>query len=489
MTILRTGARVARSNLTLTDEAYLNSLLNGLNEWEEDLREIRLFYDGRQIDEFGRLGDQIAKRFREMFAKYPACNLVKTGISTIADRLAITAVTSTTNPAAAKVAQEWWDITEMTSWQLDLYRYLLRDSMSIIIASWDAKTNTPSWTVHELYDGEAGNCRVHFDSDGNLMFVSKRWVEHDQNDRPTGRVRVTAYYTDRIERYVAENGSQMRLMSVDECQAEDPGITSNPELWLMPDGITPIGSPAVVFYNNPFDTEASDLMTPQVGLNESILSWHVGGRYSGFRMLVMENATEQVDKAGNPVPLRVGPGRFLRVRSQGTQPTRVYPIPAEDVGAIFNGAVLPYIDMAAMAKRWPIHIFNVTAMPSSGELVRMLEGPLVAQCDIKKPMLADSWRELFQVTARMAVVFGRQAMQTENLGLDFSWKPSETKNEQVDLDVIGKKKNVGNLPDEEVWRLMGYTADEIKALQGYRLAAQKQALSLALAESIPTTTQ
>lgn len=489
MEMQRTGGRLSRSRLSLTTEAYMRSLTAAAEQWEIDLREIRDFYEGEQIEDYGRLGDQIAKRFREMFLKYPACNLVKVGVSTIADRLAINSITAK-NAETAKLAQAWWDLTEMRSWQLDLYRYLLRDSMAVVIASWDATNQIPIWTVHELFDGVEGNCRVHWDSDGNVMFVSKRWVEHDANDVPTGRTRITVYYEDQIERYVAESsgGANLRLMTPEECQAEDPNITANPEIWIMADGRA-IGSPAVVFYNNPFESEAEDLMTPQTGVNESILSWHVAGRYGGFRMLVMENASEQVDKDGNPIPLRVGPGRFIRVRSQGTQPTRVYPIPAEDVGAIFEGAVMPYINLASMAKRWPVHVFNTTSMPSSGELVRMLEGSLVAQCDIKKPMLEDSWRELFEVTARMGVVFGRQPYPTDDPGIEFVWKPSETKNEQVDLDVIGKKKNVGNLPDQEVWRLMGYTAEDIARLSGQQLEAQKQALKLALAESIPTQQQ
>lgn len=442
-----------------------------MKEQEDQLAEVRAFYDGQQIAEYGRMEPFIAAAFAAMFKKYPACNLIKTCVKVVRERLRVTSVGGT--GALATLAAEWWKAARLESWQSDLYRNMLRDGAAVLIVGWDGVNNQPTFTVNELYDGAGGTCRLHFDSDDQLSYVSRRWQEHDENDQPTGNTRLTVYFPDRIERYY-QTVAGVDLMTPEQVTAEDPNVTENPEPWVMSDG-TPIGIAAVPFFNAPYEPEPADLMADQVGINESILSWHVAGRYGGFRTIVTENARGKADANGNEVPLEWGPGVRINVTTTGNNPAKIYTLPAEDVEKIFAGAVVPWLKLASFAKRFPYHVFDVSAMPTSGELLRQMEGPMVEQIDDKKPMLDDSWADAFDVARKVAVVYGGQRLAEGEI--EMTWKTSQSSAALYDMEVLEKKQTALGIPQRKLWQEAGYSDEEITNMLTWKREESAQSVA------------
>ncbi len=433
---------------------YLKAAIYTATEEELDIFEIREFYEGRQ------LGDNLTVRQKfisasvyELLEKYPIFNLVNRTVKVINERLSVNSITCQESDAKAEVAQEWWNANLLNSWQSDIYEAALRDKACVVIIGWDGVNKQPTFTLNELWDGNGGGtCRIHYDTDSNIAFISKRWNLYKADGTPLNQMRLTLYFPDRIERYLMEVGSDVpNLMTREQLQAEDPSITENPEYLLDTDG-NPLGIPAIVFENKGYVSECADAMVAQAGVNESILDWHTTSRYHGMPMIVFKGVQFRIDPvSGRPIEPDWSPGKGIAVDSGDI--TRIN---AADVKSIYEGSVKPWIEIITRAKGWPEHVF--TQIPPSGETIRQMEGSLVAQCDAKKVMFGDSWKEAFDIAFKFLKVYGKQDIQGE---LNFWWKSSLSISEKYDLQLLALKKSVLGLPQKIVLQEQGYDEEEI----------------------------
>lgn len=432
-------------------EVYLNEALHP-NEFEEsNMFKIREYYEGRQLtDELTAREAYVAPALYKLLSDFPLFNMVNRTVKVISERLTIDNISSK-DPNKAEIAKEWWDKAEMDSWQSVIYETALRDKAMVLIVGWNGVEKRPTFTINELWDGVSGTCRIHYDNNENISFISKRWHQLEPDGRFSGRFRLTIYLPDRIERFVLEGlTAPPRLMTIEELKLEDENIVSNPEMLLDANG-NPLGMPAIVFENKGYLSECFEAMAAQAGVNEAILDWHTTSRYHGMPTVVFSGVQFKIDPlTGRNIEPKWSPGKGIAIDSGDVK--RIH---AEDIKRVYEGSVMPWIEIVTRAKGWPEHVF--TQIPPSGETIRQMEGSLVSQCDAKKSMFNDSWKRAFEIAFKFS---GLYSPDQSDADLEFHWKSSLSISEKYDLQLLALKKSVLGLPQKIVLLEAGYSPEQ-----------------------------
>ncbi len=456
---------------SVLDQAYLDWLDSSVAEEDADLAQIREWYDGRQISDYGKMGKFLSAIFAEMFIKYPAVNIVKSAVKIVRERLAVESFVPTTTDANdyADFANEWWQTNRMNSLQGDLFKYVLRDKAAVVLVGWDGRKKAPKYTVSQLWDGISGNCRLYHNSDDEIVAVSKRWTITDIYGHDSGNYRLNVYRPESIERYINTTGSGVwRLMTVREIN--DQAITENPEKWLGLDG-EPMGLAAIPFYNTDYMSECADLMTLQADVNDKVISGHAAGRLHGFPFLVVEGEMAmELDENGKRKPLDFGPGRIIKT---GGPP--ITKIEASDLRVIYEGGLMQIIKLASIVKRWPPYSFDTSVIPSQDTQLQ-LEGPLVAQVIEKQAMLGDSFVDLMEVSRKLFERVNRGVIEGQ---IAPRWREAQSVSKMYNATVTLARANAAPMSGSQRLRELGFSEKEIIAQMEENLAAASaQATSL-----------
>lgn len=434
-------------------QLYIKWSLASNDDEEEELFRIREWYEGRQFPEgLGEREQYVAPTLVNLLNDYPMLNLLERTVRVLNERIRLKKITCPTNEAWGNKAMEWWKSARLGSWQTEIYEAALRDKACVVIVEWDYENDRPVFYKNELWDGYGGSCRIHYDDNDQVIFVSKKWVEVDDNDIATGNTRITLYFPDRIERYVSEGGSSARLLTSQELKDEYGYALQNPQPWVDGEG-KPMGIAAVVFENVNYVSECASVIAAQSGLNESILDWHTSARYHGIPTVVFEGVSFRIDpKTGKDVEPEWTPGKGIAIDDG-----KVIRLQAADISSLFEGAVMPWIKVVSLQKGWPMHVF--TQMPPSGETLRQMESPLVIQCDDKKISFEDSWRDLFELGRKMHYVVNGEWLDGD---LEFEWTSSVSLNElyearvrQTNARAMKVEFDQAKLSAKEVMRRMG----------------------------------
>lgn len=452
------------------DKTIEDYLVAPQTEEEDAIYEIREWYQGRHFkDALAERQEFISPIVYKMLSRYPFVNLVKTSVKVLNERLKIVSITSE-NQEKAELLSKWWRELEMDSWQGFIYESALRDKACVLIVGWDGEKKRPTMVKNELWDGYNGHCRIIYDTNDNILFISKRWDESDAIGNLTGRIRITVYFPDRIERYVVDDGEiTPRLMTIEEVQAESPSVTENPQPWVDSMG-EPLGLAAIVFENRGYVSECEDAMTIQAALNDAVLDFHSNLRYHGIPTIVFQKVQFRVDPiTGKPEKPKWGPGKAIVVDDGDVK--RIEPTNSI---TLYNGSIKPWIEMLAHQKRWPMHVFHQA--PPSGETLRQMESALVSQCDDKKLNFSDSWQKVFDLCFKL---------YREDTGIDFTqdrlyirWDSSLGLNDAYDMNVLKTKKEVADLPQAVVLEELGYSKDRIEQIIDMRDDEKQRAAEL-----------
>ncbi len=440
--------------MAVIKDSYIDYILSSQDETEAEIFEIREWYEGRQFRTLEKREEFMSPILADLLKRYPLMNLVKRTVSAVKERLSVESI-QCTNDAKREMADQWWKSNALSSWQAEIYEAALRDRACVVIVGWDGVKKEPTFTLNELFDGSGGNCRIYYDENDNVGFVSKRWIETDETGIPTGRIRYTLYLKDQIARFYSDEQSEdLVLMSVAELKKEDPSITKNPQPWLDKDG-NPMGIAAVVFENRNYISECHEAMGPQAGVNDALLDWHSSSRYHGIPTMIFSEVQFKIDVvSGKEITPKWSPGKAIAIDHGDVK--RLQPV---DMAMLFNGAVMPWIQVLAWQKGWPIHVF--TSMPTSGETIRQLEGSLVAQVEDKKATFSDSWEELFKIAFKLNEMMNGPTPEGD---ISFKWKSALSISILYDLNILEKKAQIGDLPQRIKLKELGYSEVEIEAI-------------------------
>ena len=438
-------------------KAYIDYVLETQTEEEDAIALIREWYEGRQFP--NGLYDRwkyLSPTMRDLVEKYPMLNIVERTVRVLNERIRVDQIDSDSEDLKT-LLNDWWKDLNLSSLESEIYEKALRDKAAILLLDWDFEKQVPKFVLHELWDGKGGTCRIHYDENDKVSFVSKRWVPEDTYGMPTGEYRMTLYFPDRIERWIGSNSGDSRLMTPEEIKNEIGTSVKNPQPWVDAEN-KPMGIAAVVFENFGYRSECEAVISAQAGLNDSILDWHTSSRYHGIPTVLFEGVSFRVDPmTGKEIEPEWTPGKGLAFDSGRV--SRLQPV---DISALFKGAVLPWIEVAALQKGWPIHVY--TQMPPSGETLRQMESPLVTQCDDRKTRFEDAWRSIFNQAVKLHNLMSGDSLEGK---IVISWKSSVSLNELYEARVAqtnarAKKAiaETASLSQLQVLREMNYSEDE-----------------------------
>jgi hypothetical protein len=449
-----------------TDEArlaYLRGLASEDAADQEWLRTIRDYADGRHPAYLtDRQKEFLGLRTRTYDYLY-AHNLCRLVIQAVVERLAVTGFSvvssddAAPDDAFAHLAQAWWEGNRMDAGQDGLYESAVRDGAAYVIVDWDGER--PRWTVNYQFDGTQG-VKVHRDPDtGAILYATKRWQTYDPA-RPgqTGRTRLTMYFPDRVEKYVATSSKDAAFAQAGWDVIRDGDSEPWPIPWV--DGAGPLGLPVIPF-ENPGGSEIADLMPLQDMLNKSDLDLIAGEDAAGFRILWASGMDAEIDPStGEERSIAIGPGRLVRMSDPDARLGAIEPVDPTKMIA----ASKYWIESAAGVTRTPQYLFQAQgADQPSGESLKMQEVGLLAKVGRRQRVFGNAWEDVVYLSARLWNLY-RPGETTTAPRVQALWKDAATRDEKAFLEGLLIRQQLG-VPEAQVWREAGYDEETIAAME------------------------
>lgn len=440
--------------------AYLRAAAAELTETEEQIALYRAYYSGEQgIEMTTRQKEYLSRDDIDIDSFGNICPRV-VAIPTDRMRIEPSGITAA-DPDAAEYADAvtgWWEANRLTSKQVELYQAIGRDGGIAVIVGWDGEK--PTFTPNLLYDGTTGLIRFHYDSDGRLLFASKRYRLYDSvNLRESGTLRMTLYYPDRIERYQADSNQAGGWRPLQP--AELDGLP-NPQPWTDWQG-RPLGIP-VIHFESPFGSELTDIMVMQKMLNHNLGTLDEAIDQQAFPLLWASNLSLPIDTVtGKASVPSYGPGQMF-LTGDGGNVGRIEPA---DIERMFRGGVLSWVQVAALVKGWPYYLFDRSAQAPSGVSLKIMESSLIAQIKAKQQAINEAWLDAFNIGRRLHRLNTGQELTGE---IAIKWQSVETEDILTQAQANQIKWQSASIPVITRWRELGYTQDQIdQMIQDARL--------------------
>ncbi len=449
--------------------AYLRAAAASVLEDEGKLRTCRAFYEGEQGVVLTERQKEYLKQEQDTFA-----NLCKRVVSIPKERLALTgkgiAATTGADSQFADAATGWWRANGLEAGQKDLYECSLRDGTGGLIVGWDQVEGRPTFTANLIYDGETGLLRLHYDSDGTLLFASKRWtVWNPLKPGETGQRRLTIYRPDALERYEADPkaaGGWRWLIP-----AELGGLP-NPQPWVDATG-APLGVPVIPF-DNPGGSELAEVIRLQEEINHALGTFDIATDFHGWPLLWLQNVSLDKDASGNQIVPEFGPGSAIILDKDGSA-GRIEPA---NLVTLFQAGTLSWVQVLALVKGWPLFLFDRSQQPPSGVALRIMEGSLISQIEDKQAVFGVAWLKSFEMGRKLHHLYTGEELRGE---INLTWKPAQTQDEKTEAESQATKWDAAQIPILQRWREAGYTQAEIDQM----LVDKAREDSFGLADTLP----
>ncbi len=374
----------------------------------------------------------------------------------------------------AEHASKWWDANRMDANQDELHNAAVRDGEAYILVTWDGKEGRPRWLWDERSDGTQGLVIHREPETGEVMFASKTWqIYAPMNKILNARTRMTLYFPDRVEKYIAIEvgemfdphvGKQIKLTQwaqwFDDGDMDANGVRVWPIPWTVDGKLDgePLGI-AVIPFTNPGGSEITALVPLQDMLNKADMDLVAGTDYSGFRVLWGSGLEKQTDSSGNETSITVGPGQFLRIGNPQGRIGAIDPAPLESM----LNACRYWIESGAGVTRTPHYLFQAQgqgAEPPSGESLKMQEVGLIHKVERRQRVFGNAWEDVIKLSVKLWNKWrGGEAIEMSRL--QTVWRDPETRNEKDAAETATLKSGL-NVPDEALWAELGYDAEQIE---------------------------
>lgn len=307
------------------------------------------------------------------------------------------------------------------------------------------------------------------DNDDSLEYVVRRWVGF-VNSKATAFKYV--YYSDRIERYYSDSS-----VTAGMAQSLLYSIYDNDWLPYNPDGMgaiieNPYGViPVIHFKNKPLDcpygnSELTDAISIQDSINDLLLDLMRVAKFQAFKQRYVTGLNLDDIDFINPETGKKG---------LNTSASSLWYLPEGVVAGEFKSENLDGI-LNAIDKMVK-HLENVTRTPnlsndskgtaSSGFALAKLEAPLISKCEELQINFGNSYEDINTLLLIMAQ-YHNDLSFTEIPTTELNWQdlkessPSDSYQEAQRLQIL-KQNNV--ISAAELARLLGYTPDQIQAIQ------------------------
>jgi hypothetical protein len=393
-------------------------------------------------------------------------------VKAVYERLIVKAFTSE-NDTLAGWAWDLWQANRMDAKQINVHKMTVCDGEAFVFVDWDDVNKRPVFIPHPRYtdpsfDGTGFGCKAHYpDDDPNqpMRYASKRWVETIENENGTTkhRRRMTIYYPDHVEKWVAAEGARGREYRESGWMPYEEDGEPWPIPWVDGNG-QPLGIPLIHFYNPARRTELWDAVPLQDLINKTSLDIIAIADSCGFPIRWVDGATPTTD--GKPAEadgsnlLKLFPGAFVELPKDSTVTTEQ---PADIVR--LHESLNDWIIKLAQVTDTPTSRFQITRQIAAEGTLKQQEAPLLAKVRIRQTLFGNAWEDAMYMARRLAGVYGEAQ---EDALLSTEWENAETRDDKAFREALQLEMLMG-VPKEMLWAKLGYEQDEIakmKAMAG-----------------------
>lgn len=215
-------------------------------------------------------------------------------------------------------------------------------------------------------------------------------------------------------------------------------------------------------------SDMADVISTQDQINKLLCDLLIASEFGAHRQVFMTGVDNQVDAAGNPIPLEVGASRVVSVEEENA---RIGNLAATDL-ANYVRPIEQRIQSIASRTRVPVHYFpGGSGNFPSGDALRAAETGLVAKVKRKHRSFGGGLERAMRLAFAWMNDPRKNAVRAE-----IDWRDPEYRTESEHVDAQVKKLALG-IPAQQIWEDVGYSPQEIERMRAMiRQAAIEGAL-------------
>lgn len=413
--------------------------------------------------------EKFRNAFGRLFALF-ADNVCPSIIDVVADRLNVTGFQCAEDPdlldkGIDKVDDEladwaWkniWEYNRMTRKAGEVHQEALRAGDSYVLV-WPNEEGRPI-----IHPQQANLCTLHVNQEDPTQKVwgAKGWVEAE-----TQMGRINLYLPDRIEKYVTINkvtsltgGATLPVRD----NAWKPFDVKG-ETWPLENQWGEI--PMFHFSNNSMvgemgKSELKDIIPLQDALNKCILDMMVAMEFCALPQRWIAGMDIEVDTTtGLPrLPFQPGVDRIWTVNDTEVK-----------FGQFDQARLNEFLQVAdhfrmemARISGIPLHYFNMSGNPPSGEALRALEARLIKKAKDRQQSFGDTWEDVINFCLKIM-------NKTGNIVL--TWEDPAPVSELDHTQALLNKKLIG-ISEKQALIELNYSEQQIEQMQEDRLKEQQ----------------
>jgi hypothetical protein len=435
--------------LALTDEQWseVEWAIHDLIDRATDYRLYRRYYDGDHqavlsTDEFRNAFERVFAEFRD--------NLCPRVVDGKVDRLQLTGFGTDKDEETARIAADaiWQrNLLERRQGEVHLEALKMGDAWLMI---WPDEVGFPVWYPHLA---ETIAVRWSSVTPGQVELAAKCW-----NARMEGVKywRVNLYYEDRIEKYRTVGESKTAELPTGRQQWDVWSDPEDGEAWPLAHELGRV--PVFPFNNNaPIGSygksELKDVIPLQNALNKANLDLLAASEFAALPQRWAVGITTEIDPVTKEPKKPWNPGAD-RILSTPNPNARFGEFQTAQLSQLLEQIGDRRLEMARVSST-PMHwlVLGSGQFPA-GVALRAAEAPLIALVKDRAQAFGMAWEDAMEFS------LGLTGVAETRLSAQWSDPVQVDPAEALESSVL--KKELG-IPDEQIWREMGYDEDQIAA--------------------------
>ena len=428
----------------------------------------RRYYDGNQDVYLNERALEYLGLHSENKFKMNVCKVVVTSVLDELHLVGVGAGEAGNSKPIADWASKVLAFNRIDEFQKYVHECALRDRESFVIVDWDTDNGSPRFTWMPRYtslstnvDGDEMGVVMYYPDDDysqHPIAAVKRWIEMIP-DGPIykKRMRMTIYYPDRIERFVFMAGWE---------QYVDNDGDQWPIPWVDQAG-KPLGIAAIHFRNAGMRPEHWDAIPMQDATNKLFVDILGSADSTGFRVFFTSGFIPTMDglpldQEGSNVAV-IAPGQLIGTTKEGAT-----------MSAIDGADPTPLVNTLTQIIQYTAHItatppsrFSNSAQVQSGDSQQEQNKPFFAKLNDRRVRFGRAWEDVMSLARKLENLWGVGGLD-ETTVFSALWEHS------FSLDELIKKRTLG-VPQEQIWKEMGYDQAEIEAMKQMDEYQAKQA--------------
>lgn len=444
----------------MADSKDITWAVEEIRDRAEKIGLFRAYYDGEHRMPWAT--PRWNSAFSDLFARFRD-NLCPAIINAKADRIQLTGIQGpkSGDPVSGAITSIWTR-ENLEYRQGEITKNALKDGDAFVIV-WPDAQNLARWYIQR---GDRMAARYSSEEQGTLECAAKLWPEDEYVTDPQTKVkwRLNLYYTDRIERYVTQDA--IAGGDVPKQAAKwDPYIPVGGE-----DDDEGVAAPGPVLQNDfglvpvfPFPNDADlgaygrselkDVIPLQDALNKSVANMLVSGEFGAWPQRYLIGVEVDVDEEGNPTG-KEQRAAFDRILTVGNPNAKAGEFAGADLRT-FIAEQDSYRAEMARVSRTPLHYLLLSGDFPSGEALGAAERPLMSSVEDRIAAMKPAYQSAMSFSLRI------ENVDHDPTAINPLFKDTKYRAQADAVAEWTAKKDLG-IPDEQIWREMGYDEDQIK---------------------------